>query len=443
MTSRSPGNARRDALAPRGPRTARRADGVVAAAGRSAHRVAMNARKARDVGRCERFAPRSSSGWPSGRCGRRLRSSVPVMGHPRTCDRAEPCPAGSAATTGRSSPWPMRRRSGRVAPPAHTLARRAHRPPHPLDGIGRHRAPEEVVARRRARRASTSSALTDHDTTAGWAAAEEAARGHGIALVRGRRDVLRGRAAMSVHLLSYLHDPDDPALRRRAGPDPGLARRAAPDAMVELARPRTFPLTWDDVLAHTEPGATVGRPHIADALVARGVRRRTAPRRSPRCSPPGRSTTCRTTRPASSTGGRAGRGGRRRAGDRAPGRPRPRAGGLRRDRSADDGRRRARPASRCTTGTTRPSSASACAASRAARPAGHRVERLPRRGQAEPARREHHRRPTCSTAIEAQGATARWCDRERRARPAAARRGLRHAVRDHGPARDGPDLPRR
>ena len=32
-----------------------------------------------------------------------------------------------------------------------------------------------------------------------------------------------------------------------------------------------YPLTWDDVIHHVAPGATLGRPHIADALVAAGV----------------------------------------------------------------------------------------------------------------------------------------------------------------------------
>jgi hypothetical protein len=32
-----------------------------------------------------------------------------------------------------------------------------------------------------------------------------------------------------------------------------------------------LPLSWDDVLEQIEPGATIGRPHIADALVARGI----------------------------------------------------------------------------------------------------------------------------------------------------------------------------
>ena len=34
---------------------------------------------------------------------------------------------------------------------------------------------------------------------------------------------------------------------------------------------RDYDLDWDDIVAQTSDGATVGRPHIADALVARGL----------------------------------------------------------------------------------------------------------------------------------------------------------------------------
>ena len=50
-------------------------------------------------------------------------------------------------------------------------------------------------------------ALTDHDTTAGWAEAAEAARRTGVALVRGVEISCRTPRA-SVHLLGYLHDPN-------------------------------------------------------------------------------------------------------------------------------------------------------------------------------------------------------------------------------------------
>lgn len=113
-------------------------------------------------------------------------------------------------------------------------------------------------------------ALTDHDTTAGWAEAEQAARQEGIGLVRGSEISTRTRGG-SVHLLSYLHDPDNTALAeslQRARTS--RVRRAR--AMTDLLA-RDYPLTWEDVLAHTPEGATVGRPHLADALVTLGVAR--------------------------------------------------------------------------------------------------------------------------------------------------------------------------
>jgi 3',5'-nucleoside bisphosphate phosphatase len=111
-------------------------------------------------------------------------------------------------------------------------------------------------------------ALTDHDTTAGWDEAAEAARALGIGLVRGTE--VSGRArGMSVHLLSYLQDPDHPALvaeldRTRH------ARLHRAEQMVALLG-RDVPITWDHVLEHAADAVVVGRPHIADALVARGI----------------------------------------------------------------------------------------------------------------------------------------------------------------------------
>jgi len=110
-------------------------------------------------------------------------------------------------------------------------------------------------------------ALTDHDSTRGWEEAEQAARRLGIALVRGAELSCRlhGR---SVHLLSYLHDPQTPALLDEAE-QVRIARLDRARRIVDLLS-EDMALTWDDVLAQTGDEATVGRPHIADALVARG-----------------------------------------------------------------------------------------------------------------------------------------------------------------------------
>ncbi|KGM09949.1 PHP domain-containing protein [Cellulomonas carbonis] len=110
-------------------------------------------------------------------------------------------------------------------------------------------------------------ALTDHDTTAGWDEAAAAAREHGVVLVPGMELSCRA-GGTSVHLLSYLHDPEDAALLAEAEETRGSRLRRA-HRMVELLA-ADLDITWADVEAQTEPGTTVGRPHVADALVALG-----------------------------------------------------------------------------------------------------------------------------------------------------------------------------
>lgn len=110
--------------------------------------------------------------------------------------------------------------------------------------------------------------LTDHDTTGGWDEAGCAAQQQGIGLVRGMEISCRYEG-ISVHLLSYLHDPQAAELTAAVAE----ARRA------RVVRSRTmadrlaedFPITWEDVVRAAGEGATIGRPHIADALVAAGV----------------------------------------------------------------------------------------------------------------------------------------------------------------------------
>lgn len=112
-------------------------------------------------------------------------------------------------------------------------------------------------------------ALTDHDSTDGWAEASLAAVREGIALVPGIEISCRTEQGISVHLLSYLHDPTHPGLLEEITKSKD-ARLTRAERMVSLLA-EDYPLTWDDVIHHVAPGATMGRPHIADALVAAGV----------------------------------------------------------------------------------------------------------------------------------------------------------------------------
>ncbi|MHA7220850.1 PHP domain-containing protein [Arthrobacter sp. RHLT1-20] len=112
-------------------------------------------------------------------------------------------------------------------------------------------------------------ALTDHDSTDGWGEAAPAAREHGVALVPGMEISCRTAEGISVHLLCYLHDPAHPGLLEEITKAKD-ARFTRAERMVSLLA-EDYPLSWDDVIHHVAPGATLGRPHIADALVAAGV----------------------------------------------------------------------------------------------------------------------------------------------------------------------------
>jgi predicted metal-dependent phosphoesterase TrpH len=113
-------------------------------------------------------------------------------------------------------------------------------------------------------------ALTDHDTTAGWAEAAEAATSLGMTFLPGMEFSAK-HEWRSVHLLSYLFDPDDASLR--AETDRIRRDRVGRAERIVANIGRDYDLTWDDVLEQTTLDATVGRPHIADALVARGLAR--------------------------------------------------------------------------------------------------------------------------------------------------------------------------
>ena len=119
-------------------------------------------------------------------------------------------------------------------------------------------------------------ALTDHDTTSGWAEASLAARRLGLGFVPGievttRAEVQRGGKTrwISVHLLAYLPDAEHAGLKSVLG-DSVATRETRARAMVDLLA-RDFDITWDLVLEQLTEGATIGRPALADALVKLGV----------------------------------------------------------------------------------------------------------------------------------------------------------------------------
>jgi predicted metal-dependent phosphoesterase TrpH len=110
-------------------------------------------------------------------------------------------------------------------------------------------------------------ALTDHDTVGGHAEAQEALP-PGLTLVRGAELSCR-LDGVSLHMLAYLFDPEEPELaRERELVRDDRVPRA--QGMVRKLRELGVPVTWERVARIAGDGA-VGRPHIASAMVEAGV----------------------------------------------------------------------------------------------------------------------------------------------------------------------------
>ncbi len=119
-------------------------------------------------------------------------------------------------------------------------------------------------------------AITDHDTTGGWQPAAEA-RPDGLRLVRGAELSCRWHGAdewpIALHMLAYLFDPAEPRL---AGDLARLRRdrEQRAEKIVNKLSADGVPITWDEVYRYAA-GGSVGRPHIAQALIRAGLVRTT------------------------------------------------------------------------------------------------------------------------------------------------------------------------
>lgn len=110
-------------------------------------------------------------------------------------------------------------------------------------------------------------ALTDHDTLRGVAEAQTAGRELGVAVLPGIE--LSGRYPDGqCHLLAWLPDPV-PAAFLEWTHAKERDREARAREMVERLQGLGLAITWDDVRAAA--AHNIGRPHVADALVATGA----------------------------------------------------------------------------------------------------------------------------------------------------------------------------
>ena len=131
------------------------------------------------------------------------------------------------------------------------------------DGI----LPPEQVIEAAKRCGLAALALTDHDTIGGVEAARSAGARLGIRVIAGV-ELSAFFNEHEVHILA-LHLTQLEALEKRLGELRAL-RHTRAQKIVDKLNVIGIPLTLDEVLQQSNGGA-VGRPHVARALIARGV----------------------------------------------------------------------------------------------------------------------------------------------------------------------------
>lgn len=111
--------------------------------------------------------------------------------------------------------------------------------------------------------------ITDHDTTSGWQEATQTLRGS-LQLALGAEISCLTHDGMSVHMLGMLFDPNHQEMQKvleetRDGRLPRMRK------MIEKMRAGGMDISIEDVEKAMPVGATMGRPHLADALVSKKI----------------------------------------------------------------------------------------------------------------------------------------------------------------------------
>ncbi len=111
--------------------------------------------------------------------------------------------------------------------------------------------------------------LTDHDSIGGWQEATAALR-PGIALVPGAEISCQTTDGISVHILGLLFDSSNTELMNTLEKT-RENRHGRMEKIIARINQAGIDISMEDVLEQLSDGATLGRPHLADALVKKGV----------------------------------------------------------------------------------------------------------------------------------------------------------------------------
>ena len=111
--------------------------------------------------------------------------------------------------------------------------------------------------------------LTDHDSISGWQEATDALR-TGISLVPGAEISCQTPDGISVHILGLLFDSNNSELMNTLEKT-RENRHGRMEKIIARINEAGIDITMDDVLEQLSDGATLGRPHLADAFVKKGI----------------------------------------------------------------------------------------------------------------------------------------------------------------------------
>lgn len=112
-------------------------------------------------------------------------------------------------------------------------------------------------------------ALTDHDTVDGLSEAGEAASRLGIQFVPGL-ELSVSYDGQDFHVLAYWIDPDNPGLKTLLS-EISVARVRRTRGILNKLHAQGIFLTMEEVSAETRGGSVLGRPHVALALMKKGL----------------------------------------------------------------------------------------------------------------------------------------------------------------------------
>lgn len=109
-------------------------------------------------------------------------------------------------------------------------------------------------------------AITDHDSISGWQKLMATSNGGELTIVPGAEISCRTADGISVHILGYLFNPTNSSLndfmsRTQEDRIPRIKK------IIGLLNAAGITITFEDVLLHSKSASTIGRPHLADALI--------------------------------------------------------------------------------------------------------------------------------------------------------------------------------